>query len=105
MAVRVFTRGAEALAVMFMAVVGGTGSASAIANGTLASAGQDPFAVKLVMTHIPRLNGTFYDSACSAALISPTWIITRATAFTTSTAPRSVVRCPTPPAQHGTRLM
>jgi len=75
-AVRVFTRGASALVVMFMAVVLGTGSASAIANGTLASAGQDPFAVKLTMTHIPRLDGTFYDSACSGALISPTWIIT-----------------------------
>ena len=64
-----------------MAVVVGTGSASAIANGTLASAGQDPFAVKLAMTHIARPDGTFYDSACSAALISPTWIITAGHCF------------------------
>lgn len=81
MAVRVFTRGAWALAVMCMAVVVGTGSAAAIANGTLASAGQDPFAVKLTMTNIPRPDGTFYDSACSAALISPTWIITAGHCF------------------------
>lgn len=81
MKVRVFTRGVSALAVMFMAVVLGTGSASAIANGTLASAWHDPFAVKLVMTHIPRSDGTFYDSACSAALISPTWIITAGHCF------------------------
>ena len=80
-AVRVFTRGASALVVMFMAVVFGTGSASAIANGTLASAGQDPFAVKLTMTNIPRPDGTVYDSACSAALISPTWIITAGHCF------------------------
>jgi secreted trypsin-like serine protease len=55
--------------------------ASAVAHGTLATPGQDPFAVKLTMTHIPRPDGTFYDSACSAALISPTWIITAGHCF------------------------
>jgi len=33
------------------------------------------------MTHIPRPDGTFYNSACSAALISPTWIITAGHCF------------------------
>jgi secreted trypsin-like serine protease len=33
------------------------------------------------MTHIPRADGTFYNSACSAALISPTWIITAGHCF------------------------
>jgi len=37
--------------------------------------------VKLTMTHIPRPDGTFYDSACSAALISPSWIITAGHCF------------------------
>jgi secreted trypsin-like serine protease len=37
--------------------------------------------VKLTMTHIPQPDGTFYDSACSAALISPTWIITAGHCF------------------------
>ncbi|MDT4926867.1 MAG: hypothetical protein QOG01_4580 [Pseudonocardiales bacterium] len=55
--------------------------ALAVANGTAAAAGQDPFAVRLVMTHIPRPDGTYYDSACSAALISPTWIITAGHCF------------------------
>lgn len=79
--IRILARTAAALAVTFLAVVVGTGSASAIANGSLAHAGQDPFAVKLTMTHIPRPDGTFYDSACSAALISATWIITAGHCF------------------------
>ncbi|MDT4938210.1 MAG: hypothetical protein QOG80_1881 [Pseudonocardiales bacterium] len=52
-----------------------------VADGTYAQPGQDPFAVKLTMTHIPRTDGTFYDSACSAALVSPTWIITAGHCF------------------------
>jgi secreted trypsin-like serine protease len=55
--------------------------ASAVAHGTLAKAGQDPFAVKLTMTQIPRPDGSYYDSACSGALISPTWIITAGHCF------------------------
>jgi hypothetical protein len=33
------------------------------------------------MTHVPRPDGTFYNSACSAALISATWIITAGHCF------------------------
>jgi secreted trypsin-like serine protease len=55
--------------------------AGAVAHGTLASAGQYPFAVKLTMTKIPRPAGSRYTSACSAALISPTWIITAGHCF------------------------
>jgi secreted trypsin-like serine protease len=57
------------------------GPAGAVADGWYAVAGQDPFATKLTMSHIPRPDGTFYDSACSAALISPTWIITAGHCF------------------------
>ena len=59
----------------------GANPAAAVADGTPAVPGQYPFAVKLTMTHIPRPDGTYYDSACSAALISPTWIITAGHCF------------------------
>jgi len=74
-------RAAVAVAAVLTAAVLGATPASAVAHGTLASPGQYPFAVKLTMTHIPRPGGTFYDSACSAALISPTWIITAGHCF------------------------
>src|SRR3954454_16754903 len=54
---------------------------AAVAHGTPAAPGQFPFAVKLTMTAIPRANGTTYNSACSAALISRTWIITAGHCF------------------------
>jgi secreted trypsin-like serine protease len=55
--------------------------AFALAGGIAATSGQFPFAVKLVMTHIPTSTGGYYDSACSGALISPTWIITAGHCF------------------------
>jgi secreted trypsin-like serine protease len=59
----------------------GMAPASAVAHGTAAMPGQDPFAVRLTMTNIPRPDGTTYSSACSGALISPTWIITAGHCF------------------------
>jgi secreted trypsin-like serine protease len=75
------TRVALAIAAVLAAAVLAATPAAAVADGTLVSPGQYPFAVRLTMTHIPRPNGTFYNSACSAALISPIWIITAGHCF------------------------
>jgi secreted trypsin-like serine protease len=65
-----------------LAIVGLTSAqAQAIANGEPVAAGQYRFAVKLTMTHIPRVDGTFYDSACSGALVARQWIITAGHCF------------------------
>ena len=72
---------AVVVAVLLASVVLDATPAAAVADGTLVSLGQYPFAARLTMTHIPRPDGTFYDSACSAALISPTWIITAGHCF------------------------
>jgi secreted trypsin-like serine protease len=74
---------AIAVAILTSLLVGGLGvtPAAAVAHGTPAAAGQYPFAVKLTMTNIPRTDGTTYASACSAALISPTWIVTAGHCF------------------------
>ncbi len=74
-------RVAVVVTVLLMGTVIGATPASAVADGTPAMAGQYPFAVKLTMTHIPRPDGTFYDSGCSAALISSSWIITAGHCF------------------------
>src|SRR3954466_5544906 len=55
--------------------------AATVAHGTAAAPGQFPFAVQLTMTAIPRADGTTYNSACSAALISRTWILTAGHCF------------------------
>ena len=75
------TRVVMATAALLASVVLGATPAAAVADGTPVSPGQYPFAVRLTMTHIPRPDGTFYNSACSAALISPTWIITAGHCF------------------------
>jgi secreted trypsin-like serine protease len=57
------------------------GPAFAVAHGEPAAPGQYRFAVKLTMTDIPRPDGSHYNSACSAALIAPQWIITAGHCF------------------------
>ncbi|MER7283696.1 trypsin-like serine protease [Dactylosporangium sp. NPDC000244] len=72
--------------VAFTAVVAAAGMslatpANAVANGNPVPQGRYRFAVKLTMTDIPKPDGTHYDSACSAALLSPWWIITAGHCF------------------------
>jgi hypothetical protein len=71
------------MAILTSLLVGGLNPlpAAAVAHGTPAAAGQYPYAARLLMTNIPRPDGTTYASACSAALISPTWIITAGHCF------------------------
>jgi secreted trypsin-like serine protease len=70
--------GAAALAVALAVTAAPAG---AVANGEPVQEGHYRFAVKLTMTHIPRPDGTFRDSGCSAALIAPQWIITAGHCF------------------------
>lgn len=55
--------------------------ANAVADGQPAAPGTYPFAVKLTATDIPRPDGTHYNSACSGALVAPSWIITAGHCF------------------------
>jgi secreted trypsin-like serine protease len=55
--------------------------AHAIADGTPATPGQFPFAAKFTMTHIPRPDGSFYNSACSGALVAPSFVLTAGHCF------------------------
>ncbi|WP_433058799.1 trypsin-like serine protease [Dactylosporangium sp. CS-033363] len=70
----------------FVAVAAAAGMSSAtpadaVANGNPVPEGRYRFAVRLTMTDIPRPDGTKYDSSCSAALLSPWWIITAGHCF------------------------
>jgi secreted trypsin-like serine protease len=72
--------------IAFAAVVAAAGlvpttPAGAVANGSPAPEGRYRFAVRLSMTDIPRPDGTRYNSACSAALVSAWWIITAGHCF------------------------
>jgi secreted trypsin-like serine protease len=58
-----------------------TGTANAIANGEPVAAGQYRFSVKLTMTGIPTADGGRRNSACSGAVIAPSWIITAGHCF------------------------
>jgi secreted trypsin-like serine protease len=73
--------GAAAAVLSMSTVLSTTGPAHAIANGTPVPEGQYTFSTKLTMTNIPRADGTFYNSACSAALVAPQWIITAGHCF------------------------
>jgi secreted trypsin-like serine protease len=76
-AARVVLPGAAVVAV----ALSGSTPAGAVANGDPVREGHYRFAVKLTMTHIPRPDGSFYDSGCSGALIAPQWIITAGHCF------------------------
>ncbi|MCM3882487.1 trypsin-like serine protease [Frankia sp. R82] len=74
-------RGAGLAAAAALLVAGTATSASAVADGITAQPGQYGYAVRLTMTNIPNLDGGHYDSACSAALIAPSWLITAGHCF------------------------
>src|SRR5262245_40426152 len=74
--------GAASLVVVTSAsLLWSAGPANAIANGTPVPDGQYSFSTKLTMTGIPNPDGTTRDSACSAALIAPQWIVTAGHCF------------------------
>jgi secreted trypsin-like serine protease len=54
----------------------------AVANGQIVTTNKYPFAVKLTMTGIPTASGGKRNSACSASLVAPGWIITAGHCFT-----------------------
>ena len=76
-----FIGAASVALVTSAAVLWSAGTANAIANGTPVPDGQYSFSTKLTMTGIPRPDGTTADSACSAALIAPQWIVTAGHCF------------------------
>jgi secreted trypsin-like serine protease len=78
---RLVVRAATVLVVVGTTTALAISPAAAVAHGTAAAPGQFPYAVKLTMTAIPRADGTTYNSGCSAALVSGTWILTAGHCF------------------------
>jgi hypothetical protein len=78
---RLVARAATVLLAVGTTTVLAMSPAAAVAHGTPAAPGQFAFAVKLTMTAIPRADGTTYNSGCSAALVSRTWIMTAGHCF------------------------
>ena len=76
-----FIGAASVVAITSAALLWSAGPANAIANGTPVPDGQYSFSTKLTMTGIPRPDGTIANSACSAALIAPQWIVTAGHCF------------------------
>ena len=66
---------------LFAVVVVQAGRADAVANGEPVPDGRYRFSVKLTMIGIPTADGGRRDSACSGALITPTWIVTAGHCF------------------------
>jgi secreted trypsin-like serine protease len=79
--VRLARRVAVIVGATVAVLLGTAAPALAVAHGVPAQPGQYRFAVKLTMTDIPRPDGSHYNSACSAALINPLWIITAGHCF------------------------